>query len=97
MPQFTRTQLLALRSPKCGWGTEEESLAGFEARFPGGASIDLGALIRSWLDDETLGKNTLYHCAAFARRAAKCRAGGARLNPKKCLETCLASLTSSPK
>ena len=57
--EYTRRQLLAFRSPKCNWGTEEESLAGFEARFPGGEPIELAELIQSWLDDSTLGKSTL--------------------------------------
>ena len=94
--KLTRKQLLAFRSSRCDWGTEAESLAGFEARFPGGGPVDLAELIQSWLDDSTLNHVTLYHCAAFARRAAMCRAGGARLHPRKCLETVLASLTPTP-
>ncbi len=94
--QYTREQLLAFRSDRCQWGTEQESLDGFEARFPGGAPIDIAALIKSWLADPALDKETLYHCAAFARRAARCQVGGARLNPKGCLEKVLKILEAPP-
>lgn len=90
--KLTRKQLIELRSPNCQWGTAAESEAGFEARFPGGKPIDLAELITSWLNDKTLTPTTLTHCADIARRAAGVLVGGARLNPRKCLETVLAKL-----
>lgn len=81
--------------PKCGW-SEDQITAAIAKRFPGDGDVDLAELIRSWLDDRSLRGDTLYQCASLARKAAKVQAGGARHNPRACLETVLRKITVAP-
>lgn len=94
--KLSRAQLLAARMPKCKW-SEDQITAAVGKRFPGDGDIDLAELIRSWLDDRSLRGDTLYQCASLARKAAKVPAYGARLNPRKCLETVLKAITRPPE
>ena len=79
--------------PKCKW-TADATEAAIAARFPGTGDIDVAELIQSWLDDRTLKGDTLYQCASLIRKAAKVRAGGARINPRKCLQHILETITA---
>ncbi len=89
----TRKVFLDARAPKCAW-TAEAAAAGLAARMPGDGDIDLAVLIRSWLADRSLTRATLAECAIHVRQLALVRAGGARLNPTKCLQKVLDKLTA---
>lgn len=88
--KVSRKEYLAARSSKCAI----ESGASLKSAPKG--DVDLAELIRSWLADKTIKSSTLTQYAGHARKVAKLQAGGARLNPRKCLETLLHKL-ENPK
>jgi len=57
-----------------------------------GTDVDLIALVKEWLGDETIGRADLTDYAAHVRKVSGLIAGGARRNPRKCLETLLAKM-----
>jgi len=67
MMMVTRAQMEAARHPDCIWTATMLSDA-IEARFPGGAPVDLALLIAAWLADASLGRGTLSHCAIIAKK-----------------------------
>ncbi len=95
--KITRKEYFACVSPVCGYGSPEEIQTALAARGFGKGDIDMAKLIRSWLDDKSMKKRTLSHCAANARKCCKVGVGGALQNPRKCLETVLARITAPPK
>lgn len=92
--KVTRKQYFDARSPTCGYGTAEEVQDALAARGFGKGDIDMIKLVKSWLDDDTLSKKTLRHCAAQARKLAKVQAGGPLQHPKRTLEIVLEKMTA---
>jgi hypothetical protein len=59
----SRVAMEAARVPECSW-TAQALADAIEARFPGGADVDLVALIDAWLADApNLPQATLSHAA----------------------------------
>lgn len=81
----TRQQIVDAQHPRCSWEPDALTKA-IEARFPGGADVDLSALIDAWLADGTLPKATQIQCAILAARLAGVRAKHAVREPKATLE-----------
>ncbi len=96
--KVTFKKYLAGIPPTCSWGTREEAEAAIRRRLPaskGKADFDLTALCRAWLADDGVKKSQLVQFAGSARKAAGLMAGGARRDPRKCLETLIEKMNAA--
>jgi len=96
--KVTFKKYLAGIPDNCRWGTREEAEAAVRKRVPtskGKTEFDLTALCRAWLADSSLKNSQLTQFAGSARKAAGLIAGGARRNPRKCLETLIEKMDAA--
>jgi len=96
--KVSRDKYFAAIKDNCKWGTVEDSQAWLEKLGMGKGDIDLIALVKSWLQNDgkgehgTIRKADLTVYASHVRTVSGLMAGGARLTPKKCLETLLSKM-----
>ena len=86
--KVTRAKYFGAIGPACSMlaPEAEENIVRLQGK---GTDVDLIALIKEWLGDDTIRRSDLTDYAAHVRKVSGLMAGGARTNPRKCLVTLL--------